>query len=106
MYFHQDDKPHQDAKPCPSKEEIQLRVSSQDIDYFIAIKNMWPTYRGVQYDTDSDGDGAEARILFWFTDHDLYVMVVGVYSSHGDTTYDEVYFVRPKAVTITEYEKV
>jgi hypothetical protein len=106
MYFNPDQKAYKDAKPCPSKEEIQLRVASQDVEYFLRIKEMWPVYEGVQFDSQSDGDGEQARVLFWFMPYNLYVMISGVYSSHGDTSYDEVYFVRARAVMVTDYERV
>ena len=90
--------------PCPTKEEIELRVKAQHVQYFENLRHNEWDYEGFEVDTESDGDGCEARMIFKFAQHDLSVMLVGTYSSWNDTTYDTIHFVESVPVYRTSYK--
>jgi hypothetical protein len=56
-------------------------------------------------ENDNDGDGREQRRTYHFKDYDLYVSLVGTYSSHGDCYWNDVFVSEPYEYTETRYKK-
>jgi hypothetical protein len=53
---------------------------------------------------DNDGDGNECRKIYHIPQYDLYIRVVGTYSSWSTARWHGVEIVRPKQVTVTVYD--
>ncbi len=53
---------------------------------------------------DNDGDGNECRKIYHIPQYDLYIRVVGTYSSWSTASWHGAEIVRPKQVTVTVYD--
>lgn len=57
-------------------------------------------------DERSYGDGNERYATIHFKQYDLYVSLIGMYSSHGSSTWDECFVSRPYVHREVRYEAV
>lgn len=54
----------------------------------------------------SYGDGNERFATIHFKEYNLYVSLVGVYSSYGESTWDQIYVSKPYIYREVRYEPV
>lgn len=74
-----------------------------DIDYIKSVDDL--EYLRVQLlEVDNDGDGNECRKIYHIPQYDLYIRVVGTYSSWSTASWHGTEIVRPKQVTVTVYD--
>lgn len=53
-----------------------------------------------------EGKGDDYYKVYHFIDHDVYIKFQGWYASHQGSEYEEMYEVRPKEVTTTQYNRL
>jgi FtsZ-interacting cell division protein YlmF len=54
----------------------------------------------------NDGDGRTMYKTIHFKPYDLYVTILGTYSSHGSSWWNDVFLSRPKEVTVVVYNRI
>ncbi len=53
----------------------------------------------------NDGDGREARTTILFTPYNLYVSLIGIYSSYDETAWERVFVSEPYQHCFTRYQR-
>ena len=51
-------------------------------------------------------EGSDYYTIYHFKDHDIYIQFQGWYASHEGSEYEGMFEVKPKEVTVTEYNQV
>lgn len=96
----------------PPKEEILEMVREQSKienarEFARQFSNYGDYYDLIDWnDERSYGDGNERFATIHFKEYDLYVSLVGVYSSYGESTWDQIYVSRPYIHREVRYQAV
>lgn len=87
-----------------SRQELIEKVKSNDKDWFY---NLYVEYRNPEFDIVYDmnyGDGNEYLVCLYFTNHNLYVLLEGTYSSWDEPYWSSVSFAMPYEFKETRYK--
>lgn len=91
-WFWQNDLPYEQVKKLQSEYELVTCQSDKEYDRIKFV------------DSGNDGDGREMWQVLHIPDYDLYIKLIGCYSSWGNSTWESVDIVNRKKRTIYVYE--
>ena len=83
----------------------ELEISASDFAYELDDREEFGSAPIVHEEGDCEGGGSYSCVVRHFVDHNVYIEVIGYYSSYNGTDWDEGFTeVFPKEKTIIVYE--
>jgi hypothetical protein len=70
-----------------TKDEILSRVSHADVTWFLTNEALYTKHGFKMIQDENDGDGKQRRVTINIPRYDLYVTLIGIYHSFGESSW-------------------